>query len=412
MGAIKFFSLSNGLRVAIEAMASVRSVGVSLMTPAGSAREPAHLEGLGALWSELLLRGAGDLDSKAQTDAFDRLGASRGVSSRTLFVTVTSRAMGTRLNDVLALVSTMVREPRFDPASIEASRELAIQSLLSLKDDPRERCALLAREHHLPPPINRTGYGRVETLRAITRDDLIREWARLAVADGSILAIAGDVDPVAASDAIERIFGDWSGSIPDAPLDPVGERGYHHETDDTNQVQIDVVHDAPRAGDPDAVLERVVQSVLSGGMSGRLFSEVREKRGLCYAVQSSYGPSRDYGTVSAYVGTTPERAQESLDVLLSELERINTEADVSEDEFARAIVGMKSRTVFAGESTMARASALAGDVHRLGSPRTLAEIASEIDAVTLPRVIDYLRRRNPGKLTIQTLGPAPLAARL
>src|ERR1043165_6716293 len=119
-------------------------------------------------------------------------------------------------------------------------------------------------------------------------------------------------------------------------------------------------------------------------MSGRLFTEVREKRGLCYSVSASYRGDRDYGVVMGYVGTTPERAQESLNVLFAELERIQTPAGkVEKDEFDRAKIGMKSRLVFSGESTGARAGALAGDWHRLGRARTLEEMAAEIDKVTL-----------------------------
>ena len=113
--------------------------------------------------------------------------------------------------------------------------------------------------------------------------------------------------------------------------------------------------------------------------------------------------------MTAYVGTTPERAQESLDVLFAELERIQSPAGkVEKDEFDRARIGMKSRLVFSGESTAARAGALAGDWHRLGRARSLDEMAAQIDAVTLDQVNDYLSKRSMGRMTVQTLGPAEL----
>ena len=412
MSPITFFSLDNGLKVGIEPMDGVRSVGISLLVPAGSALEPDALEGLGALWCELLQRGAGELDSRMQADAFDRLGLTRAVRGRTLFSSIGATALGTRLADAIPLLSAMVREPRFDPDAIEPSRELALQSLASLGDDPHQRCALLARSHHLAPPINRSGMGTEHTLNAITRDDLVQWWRRLARPDGAILAIAGEVDPNAIRPVLEHCLGDWQGTAPTIEINPLGQRGYHHEPDESNQVQIDLLHDAPPDNHPDANLERLVQSVLSGGMSVRLFTEVREKRGLCYSVNSSYAPGRDFGTVGAYVGTMPERAQESLDVLLDELRRIHEKNDVTDDEFQRAIVGMKSSIVFAGESSSARASAIAGDIHRRGQPRTLRQIASEIDALTRDDLRDYLDRRTLGTITIQTLGPNPLTPNL
>src|SRR6185503_155644 len=107
--------------------------------------------------------------------------------------------------------------------------------------------------------------------------------------------------------------------------------------------------------------------------------------------------------------STPERAQESLDVLHAELERINTpDGRITPDEFWRAVVGMKSRLVFSGESTSARAGSLAADYHRLGRARSLDEMAGEIDRVTLDQVNAYLAGRELGRLTVQTLGPAAL----
>jgi predicted Zn-dependent peptidase len=148
-------------------------------------------------------------------------------------------------------------------------------------------------------------------------------------------------------------------------------------------------------------------------MSGRLFSEVREKRGLCYSVSAGYRPDRDYGVVTAYVGTTPERAQESLDVLIAELHRISTpEGRVTEEEFKRAKVGMKSGLVFSGESTGSRAVSLAADQRKLGRPRSLDELAQQVDAVTLDQLNAYLARRAIGAATIQTLGPRDLKSPL
>jgi predicted Zn-dependent peptidase len=208
---------------------------------------------------------------------------------------------------------------------------------------------------------------------------------------------------------LDRLLGGWQGSTPEPVLGGPPVRGYGHEPDETNQVQIIVLHEAPPEPHPDSLAEKLVISVLSGGMSGRLFSEVREKRGLCYSVGAGYRGDRDFGSVSCYVGTTPERAQESLDVLLSELHRVHSpQGHVQPEEFKRAVTGMKSRLIFSGESTGARSAALAGDIHRLGRARSLEEMAGQIDALTLDQVNDYLARRSLGRMTIQTLGPKPL----
>jgi predicted Zn-dependent peptidase len=250
-------------------------------------------------------------------------------------------------------------------------------------------------------------------LKATTRDDLCEAWERRVRPRGSILAIAGDVDPDAVAGDLNRLLDGWSGETQEPTWEQSETRGtYHHVHDQSAQVQIIVVHEAPPEPAEESVLERIVTTVLSGGMSARLFSEVREKRGLCYSVQANYATDRAYGRCMAYVGTTPERAQDSLDVLTSELRRINggpeSGGGIDASELERAKIGLKSNLVFAGESTGARASALAADMHRLGRARSLDEMAAAIDRVTLDDVNAYLARRDLTGTTIVTLGPRAL----
>lgn len=409
MTTIREQTLDCGMTLITEQMSGVESVGVSWLLPAGIAREPVDRQGLGAIWSELLFRGAGPLDSRAQADAFDRVGANRSARSGTMFMRLGSTALGARVPELLPLIADMVCRPRMAPEAIEPSRDLALQALDSLADDPQERAAIAARLRHRPDPINRSGLGTREGLAAITREDLVDLWHAQAVPGGSILGLAGAVDHDAIAAQLDELLAGWAGAIGELRTDTVGERGYAHEEDDSNQVQILVIHDAPGESHPDAVLERIVTSVLSGGMSGRLFAEVREKRGLCYAVSAGYATAPTYGAVSSYVGTTPERAQESLDVLVEQLRRMHSaEGAVTREEFDRAVTGLTAKLVFSGESSGARASAIATDKHLVGRPRSLAERVEAIRGVTLERVNDYLSRRTLGTMTIQTLGPAPL----
>ena len=230
-------------------------------------------------------------------------------------------------------------------------------------------------------------------------------WQAHALPKGSILALAGDVDGSAIESQMNALLAGWVGSAPTPKIGPVGPRGYAHENDPSAQVQIMWIADAPTEASPDSILEKLLISVLSGGMSGRLFSEVREKRGLCYAVSAGYRGDKDWGTMTAYVGTTPQRAQESLDVLQAEIDRITSPAGaVTAQEFQRAKIGMKSSLIFSGESSGARASTIAADIRRLGRPRSLDEMAAEVEAVTLEQLNAYAQQRRWGSVTIQTMG--------
>ena len=397
--------LSCGAQLAVERIPGVRSVGVSWLIPAGDAFDPETRLGRAPMLAELLLRGAAERDSRAQADAYDRAGVSRGVDNGRSYVRASATMLGERLGDGLNLLAESVLEPRMEPDSVDAARELALQALASLPDDPQQRATLLARSRHHPEPLNRSGYGTAEGLRALTRDELRDGWSDAAKPRGSIIAIAGDVEADEAANHLESLLSSWSGAAPWYDRGPAPQRGYAHEQDDSAQVQALIVHDAPSANDPMCPAAKVLGAVLSGGMSGRLFTEVREKRGLCYSVNASYAAERDTGTVTAYVGTTPDRAQEAVDVLHDELTGIGRTRPVERDEFDRAVEGLKSRIVFGGESTSARAGALAGDIHRLGRARSLEEVTAEIESVTLDGLNDYAASRDLGTITVQTLGP-------
>jgi len=402
-------TLRCGTPLIVERMEGVRSAGFSWLLPGGCAYDPPHLQGMSAMWSELLLRGAGNLPSREQADAFDRLGVSRGTDVGTYSLRISGALLGERVADALPLLVEMVLRPRMDYDAIDPARDLSLQALESLRDEPQERAATILREKHHPDPIGRSGMGTAEGLAAIEREDLVPAWMRSCRPEQSIIAFAGAVDPDAIEKQLNDLLGTWGGSTPEPATGATPVRGYHHEPDTTNQVQVLIAHDAPAEPAQDSLLEIFVQAVLSGGMSGRLFSEVREKRGLCYSVHAGYRGDRDYGVVTSYVGTTPERAQESLKVLWGELLRIGTPSGaVTAEEFQRAKVGMKSALVFAGESTSARAAALASDQRKLGRPRSLEEMAGKIDAVTLDEVNAYLGRRSVGTATVLTLGPVPL----
>ena len=408
MPGITTSTLECGAMLAVEKIIGVQSVGVRILVPAGDAHDPENALGRSTMWSELLQRGAGDLDSRAQADAFDLLGASRDVSNGRLYMKLSSTMLADRLHDTLPLLTDTLLRPRFDESSVEPTRELCLQALASLADDPQHRCTLAARDRHYPSPLNRSGYGTESGLRALDRDALADGWRDSALPAGSIITVAGAVEPDAVRDRLNDLLGGWSGTADVPASGPDAPRGYAHIEDDTEQVQIILVHDAPREPSDDVYLETLLIGVLSGGMSSRLFSEVREKRALCYSVNASYSASKEAGTVTAYVGTAPDRAQESLDVLCAELERINGGSPVTPAEFGRAKNGIKSRIVFSGESTGARASALASDLHNHGRARGLDEITERIDAITLDELNAYASKRTLGRLTIQTLGPEPL----
>ncbi len=402
-GVIVTSRLPNGSVLLLEPVAAVRSVALSWLLPAGSAADPPEGDGQAALLAEIIFRGAGGLSSREHSDALDRLGVQRSSHVATHHLHLGATLLGDRLDAALPLLVAMVREPSLPDEALDAVRSLCLQSLDALADDPQHLVMLRLREQHMPAPFNRHGYGRREVLESCTIAALRGAWGLRFRPGGSILAAAGDLDPDGLIARVEELLGGWTGEAPAVAGTAPAPRGQVHLDQETAQMHVGIAWDGPREADPASVLERLSVAVLSGGTSARLFTEVRQKRSLCYSVGASFRAGRDRGVVALYAGTTPQRAQETLEVCLAEIERLRE--GVTAEELSRAAVGLKSHLVMQGESTSARASALAQDQFRLGRPRTLAQRAAEIDAVTLEELNDYLRSRSFGEFTVASIGP-------
>src|SRR5262249_11846127 len=174
----------------------------------------------------------------------------------------------------------------------------------------------------------------------------------------------------------------------------------------TSQEQIGAAYPTAGLGSEQYYDARMVTEILSGGMAARLFTEVREKRGLVYNVTAIQSSVKGAGFVLAYAGTTPERCEETVEVLLGELRRVAE--GVTDEELARARTGLLSALIMQGESTRARAGALARDQYLLGRVRSLAEIRRAVERVTTESIWLYLRDHPPSDFTVVTLGPRDL----
>lgn len=410
--ALTMRTLSCGMRLAIERNAGVRSVGIAWLLPVGSAGDPegAAGEGESTLLAELITRGAGDLDSRAFSEALDRIGAQRNCGTSAYHTLVSMTVLGSRIEPALDLLCTMIRAPHLDADALEPVRSLALQSLASLPDDPSHLAMLRLAGIAFPPPFNRTGSGHAEGLRSLTIEGLREAWRRRCVPAGAVLGIAGALDPEQVVEQLERRLSDWSGTfVEPVPTGPPA-RGMVHVPQQSAQTHLGLAIDAPSEREKDSLVHRLAVKILGGGMSSRLFTEVREKRGLCYSVGMSYAAGRDRGISQVYAGSTPERAPQTLECVRTELAR--AAGGVTAEEFAGAIVGLKSRLVMQGESSFARASAIAGDVFRCGRPRSLAEVAAEADAISLDAVNAHMawafHSDRLGQASLAVVGPAPL----
>ena len=402
-----------GLTLLAEPLPGARTAAASLSVAAGASAEPEDACGMAAVLAEWCARGADGRDARALSDALDRFGADWTVDAGQTTAGVSMLCLGEDLPQTLPLLLGVAVRPTLEDAAFGPSRDLQLQAVAGLADEPQRRCFIELREAYLPEPLNRPADGRAEDLAGLTPEAARRWYRRQARPGGAVLAVAGafDWDTLVAS--VGEAVHDWSGrSDWDAgrsaghDLGARRLRGVRHVRQASSQTHIAVAYPGLPAEHGDLPLMASVLGVLSGGMSGRLFTEVREKRGLCYSVSASHRAGRFRGDVYAYAGTTTARAQETLDVLLGELDRVRE--GVTADELDRALVGMRSGLVMQGESTSARASSIAGDWWTLGRARTLDQRRRELDTVDLERVNAFLASRPAAEPAVVTLGELPL----
>ncbi|GBD36612.1 putative zinc protease [bacterium HR36] len=397
---------ANGLTLLVEEMPEVRTAAFALLVPAGHIYDPPQRLGTANVLSELVLRGAGPRDNRQIVLELDALGVDHSSQAGTFHMSFWGATIAENLVAALRIFADIVRRPHLPEKELAAVKELALGALDSLEDEPREKVLVELARHHYPPPLGNDYRGQAEHIEALTIEEVRQFYQRTFRPNGTIVSIAGRVSGAEMRGVVEELFADWPAQ-PD-PQWQCGPEPSHsaHLKQATQQTQIGVAYDTVPFGQDDYYAARAAVAVLSGGMSSRLFTEVREKRGLCYAVWASYHSFKDRAAVFCYAGTTADRAQETLDVLLAELRRLPE--GVSEDEVRRVQAGLKSALIMQQESASARAASLASDWYYLGRVRSLDEIQREIDTLTPQRITAHLQQYPPRHFTIVTLGPQPL----
>ena len=398
--------MSNGLTLVGQQMPHVSSAAMAMLVPCGASHDGEGQEGSAAVFSEWCLRGAGPRDSRQLQDALDALGCQHGQTVLSEHVQFSAAQLGRNLHAVLGLCADLFRRPRFEDGTFDSCRELAVQDLRSLEDEPARKCNVLLRERFYPHPLGRCSYGREESLTGLAADGVRRQALRGFTPAGTILGVAGRIDWDAFCAAARECFDDWQGP----PLPLIEPRpaagGATFVLKDSAQMHIALAHRSVVPSHGEYYAARLAESVLSGGMSSRLFVEVREKRGLSYHASARYHSLKGHAGLFTYVGTPPEHAQETLEVTVRELRRLAE--GIEEEEIRRSRTQLKSSLVMQGESTGARAGALVSDWYHLKRLRSLEELTQAVEGVTIPEVLEHLRHCPAKEFTALAIGPREL----
>ncbi len=407
---IQSFTLPNGFVAVLEEMPDVQSAAFSLLIPAGCIYEHEGVNGTASALGDLMTRGAGTRDNRQFSTDLDNLGVQRSEQVGWNFLSFSGALLSENLLPALEIYADLVQRPHLPEEEFEPVLAGLEQGLLALEDEPQRKLSTELRRRTYHAPWNRPTEGDLTDLPKISMDVVREHAARGLRPNGAILGIAGRFDADELKDQIGRLFGDWPNvTIPDLVPGPRG-KAIDHVMHPSTQVQIGLTYPAPPYGHPDYYAAWAAASVLGGGPSARLFTEVREKRGLCYSVQSSLNSLKTEGRTMVYAGTTAERAQETLDVILKELWRLND--GIGEDELQRCLARAKSSLIMQQESASARAASLARDWFHLGRVTTLEEVRYELESLTVPGVLAVAMKYAPADLTVLTLGPQALEIRI
>jgi len=398
------YILKNGMVVLGEPMEAVESVAFDFMLPAGAARLPDGCCGAGSVIADWIFKGAGDKDSRGLGDALDGLGLHRVSSVGSSHIIIGAVLEAGNLAEAIELYADIILRASLKEDQFELARQLTIDGVCALDDDPRHKVMLKLREQFYPSPLGRSPLGEITELKTLTAQiskQIIKNNFNLSQ---TIFAVAGKYDFDAIVAQMEKLFSNTKDGAQQRVV--LGEKKagkYTHLHNDGAQVHIGLMTETVKPTDEDYYNARVAVSVLSGGMSARLFTEVREKRGLCYAVGASYHGLKDAAGIACYAGTTPDKAQETLDVIMDQFNRLGD--GISEEEIKRAKVGLKSSLVLQSESSSNRAAGTGGDYYMLGRVRSLDEIKSKIERTTVDSVSEFLRRNQFKDFTVVTIGP-------
>jgi predicted Zn-dependent peptidase len=404
--------LSSGLRIATEAMPSVRSAALGFFVGTGSRGESVSEAGLSHFLEHLLFRGTDRYASAEIDQLFDAMGAELNAGTDKESTTVYARMLDEHLPRAFDVMADMVWRPAF--RDVDPEREVVLEEIAMYEDDPQDTVFdVLGQAVFGGHPLGRPIIGRAPVIRDTPVADIAAFHAARYVPGSVVIAAAGSVDHDQIVELAEGTLGAAGVSaapgIEPAPADPAPTVRFQRK--DTEQCHVCLGALGLPRGDERRFASRVLDAIFGGLSSSRLFQAVREERGLAYSVYSFAGQYADTGQIGLYVGTRPDKVGEAMDVVADELGALR-ERGVTEEELVRARENVKARVVLALESTGSRMNRLGASL-LFGLPLLEAdEVMERFDAVTL----DELRELTdelwaPERLSAAGIGPDEQAFR-
>jgi len=386
-------TLPNGLVVITEPMEHVHSVSVGIWLRSGSRREPAELNGVSHFIEHMVFKGTARRTAEDIAREVDSVGGMLDAFTAKEMVCFNTRVLDEHLPKVFDVLADMVLEPKFAEEDIEREQSVILEEIRMTQDNPEDLVhELFTQNFWTPHSLGKPILGTPETVSAFTRETL-REWfSRWYAPNHLVITAAGHLTHAQLVDLVAVRFAKLAPS-PDGVADSAPAPAPHitlRTKNELEQVHICLGLPALPLTDDRRFAVSILNNVLGGGMSSRLFQNIRERQGLAYAIFSELNSYRDAGVLSVYAGTSLETASQVIRSVLDEFRRMKDEP-LSQDEIRRAKDHLKGATLLALEGSGSRMNSLARYHMYFNRHFTAPELIAMLEAVTVEQVQQIAR---------------------
>ncbi len=401
---IRVTTLPNGLRVATDTMPSVESATVGIWTSCGARNETAAENGVAHLLEHMLFKGTKRRSAQVIAEEIEAVGGQMNAYTARENTAYYARVLKEDVALAVDVVADLLQHSIFDEAELGRERSVVLQEIGQANDTPDDIIFDHFQGAAFPgQPIGRPVLGTPDTVSNMSRTALTGYLATHYVPSELVLTAAGAVDHDRLVEQALKEFDRLPAAKPPAPIPIAYGGGDFREEQDLEQLHFLIGFQGAAIGDSDYYAQSVLSTVMGGGMSSRLFQEVREKRGLVYAIYTFASAYHDGGAFGIYAGTGATQIGDLVPVVCDELQKAITQVD--EVELGRARAQIKAGLLMSMESTMSRAEQLGQHLLLFGRPIPTREIIDKIDQVDVAAVRQAAAKLFGSRPTIAAMGP-------
>jgi predicted Zn-dependent peptidase len=401
---VRVTTLANGFRVATDRMESVETTSLGVWTGVGTRNEPAEHNGVAHLLEHMAFKGTKRRSARDIVVEIEDVGGFLNAYTGREQTAYYAKVLAEDTPLVVDILADILQNSVFDAGELARERAVVLQEIGQAEDTPDDIIFDHFQETAFPDQaMGRPVLGRAEIVRELPRDVVAGYMASRYRAGQMVLAVAGRVDHDALVELAEKLFsGLPSGAVPSSEKARyAGGDGRHAR--ELEQVHLVLGFEGITYTDPDYYVAAVLSQLVGGGMSSRLFQEIREKRGLVYSIHSFTSSYADGGIFGVYAGTGEKEVAELLPVVCDELAKLPH--DLTEQEVNRAAAQLRAATLMSREKPSARCEQLASQLLIYGRPVPPAEAVARINAVTIDDLARLARRLTQSSPTLTSMGP-------